>query len=129
MKPNPNKSGILKANNGDFSFDLVNNLTYVKTQNQGTNDNQIASTEFVQNEIDAKKTIVGTITIPIIASTGEVTLNISGLGTNPIMIMNGDYSLNTAQVLGVKSINPDNIMIKFSNAIDGNCKFNYTYSK
>jgi predicted nucleotidyltransferase len=104
-------------------------LTYVKTQNQGTNDNQIASTAFVQNEINAKKTIVGTVTIPITASIGETTLNIVGLGINPPIIINGDYSLNTAQVLGVKNVSTDNVIIYYSNAIDGNCKFNYTYSK
>jgi hypothetical protein len=123
------KTGILKANNGNFSLDLVNNLTHVKTQNQGTNDNQIASTAFVQNEIDSKKTIVGTISNSITSGTGNINLTITGLGTNPIVVTNGDYYLNTAQVLGVKNISVDNVIVYYSNAIDGNCKFNYTYSK
>lgn len=123
------KTGILKASDSSFSFDLVNNVTHVATQSQGTKDNQIASTEFVQNEINAKKTIVGTLNNTITNGTGNINLTISGLGINPIIVNNGDYSLNTAQILGVKNISNDNIVVYYSNAITGNCKFNYAYSK
>jgi hypothetical protein len=123
------KTGILKSNDGSFFIDLSNNLTHVVTQNIGTKDNQIASTEFVQNEINAKKTIVETKTIPITASGSSVNLTITGLGMNPPIVINGDYSLNTAQVLGIKNVSTDVIEIHYINAMDGNCKFNYSYSK
>jgi hypothetical protein len=123
------KTGILKSNNDEFSFDLVNNLTHVKTQMQGTKDNQVASTEFVQNEIEAKKTIVGTITTSLLNTSGDIDLTIAGVGINPIIMINGDYVNNTAQVVGVNNKSTDVITVHYINATVGNCKFNYTYSK
>lgn len=160
------KTGILNGNNGDFwlnlldgNFNFLNKLysngelINVPTLTEGTSDNQIANTEFVNNALSTKandtdntrntasktvtgainelnyrqNVIVGTITTSITVGTGSVTLTISGLGTNPIVVTNGDYSINTAQILGVKNISTDNVTVYYSNAIDGNCKFNYTY--
>jgi hypothetical protein len=124
------KTGILQASNGDFSFDLLNNLTHVKTQNQGTSDNQIASTEFVQNELNNRQNIIiGTITSAITVGEGDITLIINGLGMNNILVSNGNYSLNTAQIVGITNTDTDTISVHYINGIAGNCKFNYTYSK
>lgn len=138
------KTGILKSNNGqnlidldDNSFSFLNNKLYsnngiieVPTQALTTSDKQIANTEFVTNKINERQNVVvGSMTSIITSGTGNINLTISGLGTNPIVIINGDYSLNTVQILGVKNISTDNITVYYSNAIDGNCKFNYTYSK
>jgi len=150
------KTGILKDLNGNFSFDLTTGQTNVLTQPLNTKDKQIANTEFVSNalglkanDIDNNRTtisktvtgainelnarqnnvVVGAITTPITVGTGNTQLAINGLGNNPIIVTNGDYSLNTAQILGVKNIATDTVIVFYSNAIEGNCKFNYTYSK
>jgi hypothetical protein len=124
------KTGILQASNGNFSFDLLNNLTHVKTQNQGTSDNQIASTQFVQNELNNRQNIIiGTITSAITVGEGNITLTINGLGVNSILVSNGNYTLNTAQIVGITNTATDTISVHYINGIAGNCKFNYTYSK
>jgi len=149
------KTGILNGNNGDFLLNLDTGITHVATQVVGAKDNQIASTEFVQNEIKLKanetdnnrttsnKTVTGainelnlrqniiidTVTKSIINGTGTINLTINSLGLNPIIVTNGDYSLNTAQIVGIKNILADTIIVYYTNAIDGNCKFNFTYKK
>lgn len=137
------KTGILKAyndlfilnlNDGNFNFlnklYSDNGLIKVPTQALNTSDSQIASTEFVVNQINTRQNIiVDSLTNPIIASLGEVNLTIDGLGINPVIITNGDYTMNTAQILGVKNVSTGIVTVYYTNAIDGNCKFNFTYKK
>jgi len=135
------KTGILKSINDYFLLNLTdgtfnflnklysnNGLINVPTLPTTTSDKQIANTEFVTNKLNERQNvIVDTITTTITSGTSNITLNITGLGMNPIIITNGDYSLNQAQILGVKNVSTDVVTVYYSNAIDGNCKFNFTY--
>jgi hypothetical protein len=137
------KTGTLKTHDGNISIDLVNNsfnflnklysdndLISIPTQPLNTNDKQIASTEFVINQINTRQNIIiDTVSTTITAGTGSVNLTITGLGINPPIVINGDYSINTAQVIGVKNINQDIITVFYINAIAGQCKLNFTYTK
>jgi hypothetical protein len=124
------KTGILKSNNDEFSFDLTNGITNVPTQVLTTSDKQIANTEFVTNKFNERQNVVvGTISNSLTNTTGSIDLTITGLGTNPIIITNGDYENNTVQVVGVTNKSTDVITVHYINATVGNCKFNYTYSK
>lgn len=137
------KTGILSTNNGQISIDLLNNsfnflnklysnngLINVPTQLLTTNDKQIANTEFVTNKLNERQNvIVGTMTNAITIGNESIDLTITGLGINPIVVTNGDYSINTAQILGVKNLSTDIVTVYYTNAIGGNCKFNFTYSK
>jgi hypothetical protein len=148
------KTGILKdlishfwlnLTDGTFNFfdgKLYSNngLINVPTQSLNTKDKQIANTEFVASSLKPvtdsigelnirQNVIIGTKTIAITSGTGNINLTITGLGTNSIIVTNGDYSLNQAQILGIKNISTDIITVYYSNAIDGNCKLNFTYSK
>lgn len=112
----------------NFATTVTNTLA-LKTNNtdetRTTNDKTVTG---AINELNARQNIVvDTITSAIAVGTGNITITISGLGTNPIVVTNGDYELNTAQILGVKNINVDTIIIYYSNGIDGNCKFNFIY--
>ena len=124
------KTGVLKSNNGEFSFDLDTEQAIVQTQELTTSDKRIANTEFVTNKLNERQNVVvGTISSSLSNANGSVDLTIDGVGINPVIVMNGDYVNNTVQVIGVNNKSANVITVYYVNATIGNCKFNYTYSK
>jgi hypothetical protein len=112
----------------NFATTIMNMLS-LKADN--TDNNRTTTDKTVTgaiNELNARQNIiVDTITTAITVGTGSITLTINGLGTNPIVATNGDYSLNTAQVLGITNTDIDTIIVYYTNGVEGNCKFNFTY--
>ena len=124
------KTGILKDSNNNFSLNLDTGIINVPTQALTISDKQIANTEFVTNKLNERQNvIVGTITSALTNSTGSIDLTINGIGANPIIVINGDYATNTAQIVGVVNKSTDIVTVYYINGTVGNCKFNYTYSK
>lgn len=125
-----NELATALGNDPNFATTIMNMLSLKAND---TDNNRTTTSKTVTgaiNELNARQNVVvGTISSSLTDTTGSIDLTITGLGENPIIVINGDYTNNTAQIVGVDNKSTDVVTVHYINGTVGNCKFNYTYSK